>query len=100
MMRCALAARRTACGVSSIYLAVGESRPACIGPADLGDEDRLRADELCLELRFAVLQEHGDHFAQVGVQLVQAVPWLWAPGNPGTYPTKTPVSGSRSMTAV
>ena len=26
--------------------------------------------------------------------------WLWAPGKPGTYPTYSPVSGSRSTTAV
>src|SRR5437667_6815383 len=26
-------------------------------------------------------------------------PWLWAPGKPGTYPTYTPVSGSRSTTS-
>jgi hypothetical protein len=68
--------------------------------AGLSDEDRLRPDEFRLQRRLTVLQEHGDDLTQVGVQLVEAVPLAVTPGNPGTYPTKTPVSGSRSITAV
>ena len=40
----------------------------------LGDEDGLRADELRLQRRLAVLEEHGDDLAKVGVEFVETVP--------------------------
>lgn len=39
----------------------------------LGNEDGLRPDELRLERRLAILDKHGNHFPEVGVQLVQAL---------------------------
>ncbi len=35
------------------------------------DNDGLRADEFGLELRFAVVKQHGDHFSKIGLQLVE-----------------------------
>jgi len=35
------------------------------------NDDGLRADELGLELRLAVIQQHCDDFLQIGVQLVE-----------------------------
>src|SRR5215204_2221447 len=40
----------------------------------LSDEDGLRPDELRLEGRLAVLHEHADYLAKVGVQFIEAVP--------------------------
>jgi hypothetical protein len=33
--------------------------------------DELRADELCLDLRLAVFEKHGDYLAEVGVQFLE-----------------------------
>jgi len=35
------------------------------------DDDGLRADEFGLELRFAVLEQHRNHFAKIRVQLIE-----------------------------
>ena len=37
----------------------------------LSDEDRLSADEFRFQRRFAVLEEHRDDFAKIGVQLIE-----------------------------
>ena len=61
-----------------------EDRDRAHGAPGLGDEDRLRADELRLEGGLPILQEHGDHLPQVGVELVKAVPLAvsaWEAGN-------------------
>ena len=39
--------------------------------AGLRDVERLRADELGLEIRIAVLEQHVHDFAEVGVELVE-----------------------------
>jgi len=39
----------------------------------LSDENRLRPDELRLERGLAILDEHGDHLAQVGVEFVETI---------------------------
>jgi hypothetical protein len=36
--------------------------------------DELRSDELRLDIRLAVLEEHLDHFLQVGIELVERFP--------------------------
>ena len=38
-----------------------------------GDEDRLRADELRLQRRFTILEQHGDDLAEVRLELVQGL---------------------------
>jgi hypothetical protein len=52
------------------------------GAIGLRHEDGLRPHKLGLEWGLAVLQEHGNYLAEVGVQLVEAVPLAARPGEP------------------
>src|SRR5215207_139685 len=52
----------------------------------LRHEDGLCPDELRLERRLPVLQEHRDYLAEVAVQLVEAVPLAVRPGEPRDVP--------------
>src|SRR5688500_12198969 len=56
------------------------------GLGGLRHEDGLGSDELRLEWWFPVLEEHRDHLAEVGVQLVEAVPLGVRPRKPGDIP--------------
>ena len=52
-----------------------------------GHGDVLDANELGLEDRFPVLQEHGDNFPQIVCQLVQGLTLGMRTWEPGTNPT-------------
>ena len=54
--------------------------------SQLGDENRLRPDELRLERGLAVLKEHGDDLTHVGVQLVETVTLAVSTGEPRDVP--------------
>ncbi len=56
------------------------------GVGGLRHEDSLRSNELRLERRVPVLQEHRDYLAEVGMQLVEAVPLSVCPRKPGNVP--------------
>jgi hypothetical protein len=43
-------------------------------PIVLSHLDRLRADELSLQCRLAIFQEHPDHFLQISPQFIQRSP--------------------------
>src|ERR1700675_3847528 len=60
----------------------------------------LNSDELGLELRLAVFEQHFHDFAKVLPQLVKGRPLTMGAGQPGTWPTYSPVSGSRSTTTL
>ena len=60
----------------------------------------LRADELRVDLRFAVFEKHRKNLAEVGIQLVERFSLRVSPGKPGMKPARGPVSGDRSTTAV
>ena len=61
--------------------------------------DLLEAHEIALQDRLAVLQEHGDHLLEVGLQFIEGQPLAVGARKPGTWPTSSPVSGQRSITA-
>jgi hypothetical protein len=64
-----------------------------------------RADEITLQVRLTVVQQQGNHFLEVGLQLVErrpparGAPRLGAAGKPGPWPTSRPVSLQHSITA-
>lgn len=65
-----------------------------------GDANRLCSDELCFQKRLPILQEHGDHLSEVGLQLLHGCALTVRPRKPGMCPTRKPVSVSRSTSAV
>lgn len=68
-------------------------------PHALRNRDVLDTDELRFELGIAVLEEHGNNFLQIAIELVQRGALRMGAGEAGTKPTNSPVCGSRSMTA-
>ena len=68
--------------------------------AHLRDPDGLDRHELGLEFRLPILEEHATTSCRFACSSSSDSPWLCAPGQPGTWPTNRPVSGSRSMTTL
>jgi hypothetical protein len=55
-----------------------------------GDANRLKADELRFTGPIAILEEHGDHFAEIRVELVQALGLCMCAGQSRHVPDEEP----------
>ena len=68
-------------------------------PHLLRDRDVVHPNKFGFKIRFTILQSMAITSCKFTFSWSSVAPCEWAPGNPGTHPTNSPVSGSRSITA-